>query len=365
MKKHREKILFIAGIIALLSVCGGCSNKEVLVPVRDQSSQKYGFIDQNAKIQISCEYEACYPFKEEFAVVCIGDKEGVIDRNGKIVIPIEYDSVQSAQSMNGYFIVYEDEKYGLLSKEGEIIIPFEYEDITICNDSYAWVKENGEMLLYDIERQEKKKVLPDVKICAVTPVSKDIYAYTTGDIIEELLWRPLPWSKKWGMLDIDGHILFEEKYDWIVKFVENRAIAYTGDENGDIKIAYLLNEKGEVLKEFPGMRKSIYDDSSQGYACLFGAQKGEGVIDADGNWVLEPSQSKGTLVIQEEVICDIRYSERVYYDLNGNELFETDMDKTEYMDGYIVFEDEEEGSGLMNLSGEIVTRFPDGLEVGF
>ena len=360
MKKHREKILFIAGIIALLSVCGGCSNKEVLVPVRDQSSQKYGFIDQNAKIQISCEYEACYPFKEEFAVVCIGDKEGVIDRNGKIVIPIEYDSVQSAQSMNGYFIVYEDGKYGLLSKEGEIIIPLEYENITICNDSYAWVKENGEMLLYDIGRQEKKKLFPDIKIQAIIPVSEKVYAYTTG----ELIWQPKLWSEKWGMLDIDGHILFEEKYDEMVKFVENRAIAYTADENEDVGTTYLLNEKGEVLKEFPGMMRT-YDSLSQGYVCLVDPWKGYGVIDADGNWVLEYFQSKGMLAIQGEVICDIRYSERVYYDLNGNELFETDMDKTEYMDGYIVFEDEEEGSGLMNLSGEIVTRFPDGLEVGF
>ena len=360
MKK--KSIVIIIGLLISLQ-CAGCFlEKQRLFAVQDTQTGKYGYVDQHANMKVDCIYELALPFRNGLAEVHQNANRGRINQKGDIVIPIEYDNIWSAQS-KGLYIVSKDGKRGIVSDKGDIVVPIEYEEITECDDSYAWVKENGEMLLYDIEHQEKKKVLPDVKICAVRRISKDIYAYTTGDIIEELLWqRRLPWSKKWGILDIDGHIILEEKYDRIVGFVENRAIAYVADENRYVETAYLLNEKGEVLKEFPKMERTIYNISSDGYAILWERQKGRGIIDAEGNWVLEPSQIKGDPVIQGDVICDRKYSQRVYYDLNGNKLFETDMDRTEYMDGYVVFLDEKEGSGLMNLSGDIVTRFPEGLE---
>lgn len=90
---------------------------------------------------------------------------------------------------------------------------------------------------------------------------------------------------------------------------------------------------------------------------------GFGIIDEKGNWIIDPTEKEyrfSYLRVEGEIIHGITRGRHVFYDLDGKKLFETSMEFAKYRNGYIAFSDEEKGSGLMNLSGKIVTRFPEG-----
>ena len=356
-------LLFLMIQLTVIACCGCGGKSNVLFPVMDKKTNKYGYINQKGNVIIQCQYDNCAGFINGNAIVSKDGKWGVINRSGDMIVPLEYESINMI-SDKGIYQVLLNEKYGLVNEKGAVLVPLQFSKIEAYSGNIAWIKEKGELYIYEIDTQRTRKISNDLNIRAVSYIKDNLFAYTCGKMINNLLWKhtPLLWSQKWGIIDISGNIILEEKYDLIIGYAENRAMAYIADKNRDIETAYLLNEKGEVIKKFPKMQMTGY--SSDGVAVLVNVETGreDAAIDKEGNWIFEPSKIRGTLCIQGNLLCEKRNLGTIYYNSDGEKLFETDMDRTEYMNGYIVFQDEKEGSGLMNLSGDIVTRFPEGLE---
>ena len=123
-----------------------------------------------------------------------------------------------------------------------------------------------------------------------------------------------------------------------------------------------MNLSGKIVTRFPEgyMAKQPFEN---GRAGMEQQNVGFGIIDEKGNWIIDPTEKEyrfSYLRVEGEIIHGITRGRHVFYDLDGKKLFETSMEFAKYRNGYIAFSDEEKGSGLMNLSGKIVTRFPEG-----
>lgn len=248
----------------------------------------------------------------------------------------------------------------VLDVEGKQRIPGEFEDVDVIDQRYACVKQNGEVFLYDLETNEQRKLAEGKTVQNVNPwIKQPLFAYTEG----KFDWALNQWTEKWGVVDAQGNEILPPTYNDMTGYSENRAFGYFM-ENGSAwpTKVHMLNEKGEILKELDGgyLAKQPFEN---GRAGMEQQNVGFGIIDEKGNWIIDPTEKEyrfSYLRVEGEIIHGITRGRHVFYDLDGKKLFETSMEFAKYRNGYIAFSDEEKGSGLMDLSGKIVTRFPEG-----
>lgn len=98
---------------------------------KDQSIQKWGFINNSGKEIIGLEYDIASSFLNGYAIVGKNGKRGIIDKQNNVIIPFIYDDIYSFN--NGYSIAHLNGKTGIINKQNEVIIPFLY-DIHGYND---------------------------------------------------------------------------------------------------------------------------------------------------------------------------------------------------------------------------------------
>ncbi|KAA5823808.1 hypothetical protein FPF71_14045 [Algibacter amylolyticus] len=116
---------------------------------REQSIQKWGFINTSGDVIIDCVYDNVTSFVNNQATVQKNNKEGIIDKQNAIVIPIEYDKI--FDFVNGYALIVLDNKMGLINKQNEIIVPPIYDARYYNNDmnfgaiipNYIFLKKNN------------------------------------------------------------------------------------------------------------------------------------------------------------------------------------------------------------------------------
>ena len=349
-------------LLLCIVVLSGCSTEKVLFPVMNDQGV-FGYVDQKGNIVLPCEYEQARRFDNGYAVVRQDEKEGIINVNGKAVIPIEYDFISIYDSIRGWYVVEKEEKEGVISVNGDVIVPLIYDEVLFFNDNNACVKEDNKVFWYDIEDKNQHILCKDKSIRNLTWTNEPLFAYTQGEPkkvegIDRAFPKQLSWTEKWGVIDENNNEVVPEKYDYIEGHAEGRTFAYLTEDNISASHAYLLDEKGKVIRAYEET-EAIYQFEDE-RAILIDYRNGFGVIDRDGNWVIEPSFRYSTMKKQGDFICAMGNDGCTFYDLNGKKLFESQMDRAEYQNGYIVFYDEVEGSGLMDLSGKIVTRFPEG-----
>ena len=77
---------------------------------------------------------------------------------------------------------------------------------------------------------------------------------------------------------------------------EGRTLAYLTEDNISASHAYLLDEKGKVIRAYEET-EAIYQFEDE-RAILIDYRYGFGVIDRDGNWVIEPSFRYSTVTKQ-------------------------------------------------------------------
>jgi hypothetical protein len=92
---------------------------------REQSIQKWGFIDKLGNEAIEFKYDKVNSFVNGYAFVVKDNKKGIINKQDQTVIPTMYDEIYNFT--NGYAIVQLNNKIGLINQQNEIIIPFLYD----------------------------------------------------------------------------------------------------------------------------------------------------------------------------------------------------------------------------------------------
>lgn len=358
MKRRRILALFLATVLGLL--CIGCGQEEQLFRIEDQNTGLSGYANQKGKIAIECQYDGCGPMRDDaqYSVVYKGEQYMLIDKAGNVIFtkdhPITYYPKANLCTM------LEGDDLVILDTEGNQKIPGKFYLVYTIDQRYVCVKQNGEVFMCDLETNEQRKLIEGKTVRNIW-VSDQLIAYTEGEYDERLN----RWTEKWGVVDMQGNEILPPTYDEMIGYSENRAFGYFTEGRSEWSTEmHLLNEKGEVVKVFEGTYNPLQQPFENGRAAIVQQGVGYGAIDEEGNWVLDPAQEEYNFVylrIEEEVIHGITYGDRhVFYDLNGKKLFDSYVEEAKYTNGYIAFSDEEKGSGLMNLSGKIVTRFPEG-----
>ena len=102
--------------------------KDGLHRIKDKN-YKYGFMNKNGEIIISCEYDKAHNFSEGMALVQKAEQCGYVNTEGKVIIPIEYYFGTDYQ--DGFCQVYDPEDWNnkCFDKEGNLL-----EKIIYCSD---------------------------------------------------------------------------------------------------------------------------------------------------------------------------------------------------------------------------------------
>lgn len=88
---------------------------------REQSTQKWGFMNTSGDVIIDCQYDNVTSFVNNQAIVQKDNKKGIIDKQNVIVIPIMYDEIY--HFVNGYALIQLNNKTGLINELNEIVVP--------------------------------------------------------------------------------------------------------------------------------------------------------------------------------------------------------------------------------------------------
>lgn len=92
-------------------------------------------------VVIPLKYDYAHDFRENLALVQIGNKKGYINKNGKIVIPLKYDYAHDFRENLAW--VRLGNKYGCINKSGTLIIPAKYESLVYDGGNLIEVELNG------------------------------------------------------------------------------------------------------------------------------------------------------------------------------------------------------------------------------
>ena len=140
------KHLFTLFFIPFLFI--GCSSdkkgkfRNGMATIQDQSSNKYGYINENNELVIDKKYNTAGDFSSlGFAIVGLHGKKGLINKKGEIAIPFIYDRIMHLE--DNYFEVVNNGKSGVYNSKNQEIIPVVAIDIIeVHNGKYFEVKLN-------------------------------------------------------------------------------------------------------------------------------------------------------------------------------------------------------------------------------
>ncbi len=230
-------------------------------------NNKFGFIDENAKIVVPIIYDNVEEFGkllDGLAKVTLnkkgkyGDysKFGFIDKSGNIILSIEYDRIEVFE--DGLFKIgatYLDENptgssnyfYGLIDKSGKTIVPAEYKwDIYNFKDGLARVKvEKDSSSKYGFIDRSGKVVIPI------------IYSYA-GDFENGLAAVHIDGKPGIGFIDTSEKIVIPAIFSDYVKYSKGELIVV------NLKDKYgLFNKIGKMLIPIEYDNIRIYEETSR------------------------------------------------------------------------------------------------------
>ena len=163
---------------------------------------KRGFMNRNGEIVIDSKNDIVYPMTPYGAFVKNGGLTSFISPKGKVVIaPGRYD-IEDVDTENGYAVLEDDglDKEGLFDLEtGVQLMGFYHDEITLLGHGRAVVEKGKQQYLFDIENG---------RIITALPAGVDLMPFND----ESVTWM----YKKgtyYGIIDEDGHILYEDTKD--------------------------------------------------------------------------------------------------------------------------------------------------------
>ncbi|MDU5282433.1 MAG: WG repeat-containing protein, partial [Dialister sp.] len=163
---------------------------------------KRGFIDRNGEIIIDSKNDLVYPMTPYGAFVKNGGLTSFISPKGKVIIaPGRYD-IEDVDTEDGYAVLEDDglDKEGLFDLEtGTQLMGFYHDEITLLGHGRAVIEKGKQQYLFDIEND---------RVITALPAGVDLMPFND----ETVTWM----YKKgtyYGIIDEDGHILYEDTKD--------------------------------------------------------------------------------------------------------------------------------------------------------
>ena len=167
-------------LLAVLSLALSAQAQNLSLKVNKKG--KVGFVDQNGKEVIKCQYDHAYPFQDGIAIVNKSGKSGIIDTKGKVRLPLKYTLIQSWG--NDLFLVSDGKKFGIVNYRGEFLAKPKYTYISKANRyGKALIVEGGKVKKGSVTIQKAKYgIINSNGDIVIEPKFKGLYEF---DVIEE------------------------------------------------------------------------------------------------------------------------------------------------------------------------------------
>lgn len=299
------------------------------------NQQKYGLIDTLGQVTVNLKYDKIGAFNESRLAVKRNGSWGFVDENGLEVIPCRFQRVKNFYG--GLAAVKLSNKWGVVDKQGNIVIDFQYTRIGNFKDDLTWVYTSkgagyinaaNEMV---VEPQFNKafdfqeglaRVVVDGKYGLIDLEGKYIvrpkYSY-----IEEFNEHGISIVRmgksriRYALMDRSGRIITSKAYKQIQPFNEGlAAVKYKGDygfvnATGALVIPAIYSkvadfQEGRAAVQRNGLCGYIDTqgeevvhlefskclDFDNGKAVVYKGYRRGGLIDLNGNYIIEPSLNR-------------------------------------------------------------------------
>lgn len=189
--------------------------------IRVKKEGKYGFINEEGREIVSCQYESVNIFHDGLAPVVRKAGCGYINKEGEEVVPCQYDYVDIFR--DGLATVRKDGKYGCVDTTGKEVIPCQYDEDFMFSEGLAAISEGGK---WGYINGKGRKVIT----CR----------YDSAGFFHEGL-AAIEINGKYGYLNKKGDRVIACKYDEVRSFDEGLACVRSGRKYG------YINKRGESV----------------------------------------------------------------------------------------------------------------------
>ncbi|TCP93438.1 WG repeat protein [Cricetibacter osteomyelitidis] len=216
-----------------------------------QKNNKFGILDVNGKKLTKLQYDGIDRFTDTLLDVQKNGKFGLLDMQGHIVVPIKYDNI--AQYSDGMIAVKSNNKWGILDHTGKKLITPQYENLAAYN--------------YDIQLSDHIVFYQNGKLGIVNQQNKVVLPAIYDDIryFDRKKATVCKNGQGCGMIDINGSVLVDLKYQDTKNYNDGLLTAQLGDKWGLIDIA-----NNEILLDFEYDKPLNFNESGTAYVKQYG-----------------------------------------------------------------------------------------------
>ncbi len=222
---------------------------------------KTGFLNEDGSWLLEPVYEKGRNFSDGVVAVLKDDKWGYIDAKGAVVIPFIYEKAKEFNK--GIALVFINNKWRYITKDGkEIYMPLTDKKYNFDNNGVAFIKRKQKIGLIDLNGT-----------ILIEPKYDKILKFKNG-------YAKVLLKKSWGLIAANGNVILEPEFDFI-------------GTNSDGLIPVKKNKVWSLFKdgEFIEINDvvSICDFiDGEPLTCAYLKKNKAGFIDRKGNWVIEP-----------------------------------------------------------------------------
>lgn len=124
-------------LLFVLALLGSLATAQDLKVKKDKETKKVGFVDASDAWVIQPTYDDADAFKNGIAKVTVAKKVGLIDSKGAVLVAPTYDRIDAFKE--GVAIVAQDKKEGLITEKGEVLLAPQYDNIAAFKNGLSVV----------------------------------------------------------------------------------------------------------------------------------------------------------------------------------------------------------------------------------
>lgn len=261
----------------------------------------WGFVNVDGVEVIPCRFEEVKPFSEGLAAVRLGRYWGFVNHLGEEVIDFKY--LRVGDFAEGLALAYDGQMAGYLKPNDEWHIVPQFDQAHDFFNGVARVMQDGKYGLIDtsgkfIQKPRFIRIAPFDRygLSIVTYGNQQVkYGVINmkGQLITGSAYREiLPFSEglamvkdktHYGYIDTTGKLVIPMEYTRASSFSEGRAAVRKDGACG------YIDRKGEAVVDYQFTKCMDYED---GRAVVYKGIRKAGLVDLNGNMVLEPSVNR-------------------------------------------------------------------------
>ena len=224
----------------------------------------WGFIDKQGDVLVAIKYTRVGNFKGGLAWIATPKGVGFMNREGKFTILPQYERAYDFEGEVAR-VVYKG-AYGLINRAGKFVLKPHYNNIDPFNEhGLAIVSIGKKWLRYGVINQVGERISTQY-YAEIQPYSEGLAVVKSRD--------------RYGYIDVTGRLVIPCEYSKASAFYEGRAAAQRDGACG------YIGKTGHEIVPFQFSKCLDYQD---GKAVVYRGIRRAGLVDLQGNLVLEPS----------------------------------------------------------------------------